>query len=133
MGWFAKLVVVVAMLGAAGCGPTIPRETLLSNLNDAMEVPVRSPEAAATQSQVVEDAVAGDALQGLSRSEVQGQIGRGEECSTHPRCVSLGFAGNDWVYQVGRQDGGYAGAVPLLIVGFGRSGRVDRVWNLRTH
>ena len=74
-----------------------------------------------------------DALQGMTREEIQTAIGKGDDCSAHPRCEENGFASNDWFYTVGQIGTGPAGNLPLLIVGFDRSGRVDRVWNFSTH
>ncbi|MEM9075198.1 MAG: hypothetical protein AAGE52_42260 [Myxococcota bacterium] len=124
---FALLVLLVA------CGPTIPRETLVTNLRSAMEAPVNTQEEAAQHSRVVQDAVDGDALQGLRRFEVEEKLGRGDACSRHPRCGELGFDSDDWFYNVGALGEGFPGPVPSLIVGFDRRGVVVRVWNLQLH
>lgn len=94
---------------------------------------VGSPDDAAANSRSVQAAVDGDALMRLHRHEVEERLGRGEPCSRHPRCGENGFSSDDWFYPVGAQAEGYAGAVPLLIVGFDREGVVTRVWNLRMH
>ncbi|MBX3248395.1 MAG: hypothetical protein KF901_14545 [Myxococcales bacterium] len=121
------------LLLVLACGPTIPREQLLDDLAAAVSRPVSTSDQSAEHSRVVEAAVEGDALQRMRRHDVQAKLGRGSDCSRHPRCVELGFAASDWVYHVGAMGEGYGGPVPLLIVGFDREGNVDRVWNLRTH
>ncbi len=117
----------------AACGPTVPPDQLLNSLRDVMESPVNNGDEAAHTSQVVQDAVDGDALHGLRRHEVEERIGRGDPCSRHPRCGELGFDSDDWFYNVGALGEGFAGPVPVLIVGFDHHGTVVRAWNLRLH
>jgi hypothetical protein len=97
--------------------------------------PVQSRQQRKQHSRLVEKALESDALQGMTRTEVKQTIGRGDPCSRHPRCAEHGFAGDDWFYTVGRMgtQGGDPGPLPLLIVGFDRTGRVNRTWNLRVH
>lgn len=115
------------------CGPSIPPDQLLGSLRSAIAEPVDTPEQAAERSRVVQDAVDGDALHGLQRHEVEEKIGRGDPCSRHPRCGELGFDADDWFYNVGALGEGFAGPVPVLIVGFDHHGTVVRAWNLRLH
>ncbi|NCQ61976.1 MAG: hypothetical protein GW913_15065 [Myxococcales bacterium] len=116
-----------------GCGSSIPREQLLANLHQAMQEDVADSAGSASHSRVVEAALDENALDGLRRDEVEERIGRGEPCSRHPRCGEHDFVDNDWFYEVGRPSQGYGSALPLLIVGFDRSGRVDRTWSLHTN
>jgi hypothetical protein len=115
------------------CGPSIPREQLLDDLARAVAAPVSDADQSAQHSRTVQAAVDGDALLGLRRFEVEEKLGRGDDCSRHPRCGELGFSSDDWLYHVGAMGDGYGGPVPMLIVGFDREGVASRVWNLRTH
>lgn len=124
----------ILLLGVAcGGAPSVPRAQSLQELRVAIESPVSSPEVSAENSRLVHQLADDDVLQNIRRHELEEAIGRGEVCSRHPRCGEQGFDSNDWFYRVGQPGGGYAGPVPELIVGFSREGRVDRVWNLRTH
>ncbi|MCS6799000.1 MAG: hypothetical protein NZ898_10795 [Myxococcota bacterium] len=132
-----RATVAVALMAistlVAGCGgPSLAREEHWRRLAEAMRTPVRTRDDSAAASRTVQAAVDDGALDDLSRAEVEARIGRGDPCSRHPRCAELGFEDDDWFYTVG--DTSEAGAQPpLLIVGFDVSGRVRRVWNLRTH
>ena len=121
------------LVALVACGPSIPREQLLTDLAQAVAEPVSDAEASARHSRIVQAAVDGDALRGLRRFEVEEKLGRGDVCSRHPRCGELGYEADDWLYHVGAMGDGYGGPVPLLIVGFNREGVVTSVWNLRTH
>jgi hypothetical protein len=120
-------------LAGLACGPTIPPEQAIQSLRSMMAEPVDDAEESARVSRKVQDVVESDALMDMSRVEVQEAIGRGDDCSRHPRCGENGFAADDWFYDVGGLGEGYPGPVPILIVGFDREGKVDKVWNLRTH
>ena len=126
---------VFLLLFGASCGglPSVPREESLEELRVAIETPVSSSEVSAQNSRLVERIADEDVIQNMRRSELEEAIGRGDTCSRHPHCGENGFDANAWFYAVGQASDGYAGAVPELIVGFSREGRVDRVWNLRTH
>ena len=117
----------------SSCGPSVPKGQLIAQLQEALRTPVDSSEQSASHSRVVEDAVEAAALEGLRRHEVEEKIGRGDDCSRHPRCGELGFESDDWFYNVGPMGEGYGGPVPVLILGFDREGKVVRAWNLRTH
>ncbi|MCA9582985.1 MAG: hypothetical protein KC416_14395 [Myxococcales bacterium] len=104
----------------------------LPRLRAAIGTPVNSPEDAATHSRLTEEALEGGNLQGKSRAEVEGLIGRGDPCSRHPQCEEQGFADGDWFYTVGTLGAAHT-ALPVFIVGFDRQGRVARTWNLRVH
>ncbi|MAQ14839.1 MAG: hypothetical protein CMN30_08590 [Sandaracinus sp.] len=121
------------VFGLVACGPSIPPEQTLRNLQEVMNEPVDDADESARFSQRVQEVVESDALQNMSRPEVQELLGRGDPCSRHPRCMDNGFENDDWFYDVGALGEGYPGPVPLLIVGFDREGKVVRVWNLRTH
>ncbi len=131
--WCPLAWMVLTALAAAGCGAGVPRNQLLTNLQRAMQGDVADAEASATHSRAVEAALDENALNGLRRDEVQERIGRGEPCSRHPRCAEHDFRDNDWFYEVGRPAQGYGSALPLLILGFNRAGRVERTWSLRIH
>jgi hypothetical protein len=121
-------------LTIAACGgPSLPREEHWSRLGAAINASVASPAQSAEHSRVVQAVVDDGALDDLSRAEVEAHIGRGDDCSRHPRCAELGFEPDDWYYAVGRLGDGASGNLPALIVGFDRTGRVAQVWNLRTH
>ncbi|NOY93488.1 MAG: hypothetical protein GXP55_20075 [Deltaproteobacteria bacterium] len=131
--WCVLAWMTLVALAAAGCGARVPPERLLANLQQAMQGDVSDAEASAAHSRTVEAALDENVLNGLRRDEVEERIGRGAPCSRHPRCAEHDFADNDWFYEVGRPAAGYGRALPLLILGFDRTGRVVRSWNLRTH
>ncbi|MDH5492407.1 MAG: hypothetical protein OEY14_10685 [Myxococcales bacterium] len=131
----AFLFASAASLMGPGCGglPARPATELLTELRVSMDRPVSSGEQSAAQSRRVEEALDAHALDDMTRLEVQNSIGLGEDCAGHPRCAEAGFQGSDWFYEVGEAAEGYAGPLPILIVGFDRTGAVTRTWNLRTH
>lgn len=129
----ALRLVAIATLGLGtlvGCGAATPREDLLPRLQAAIDAPVSSTDQSHEHSRLVEEVVRTDALMGKTRQEVMRAIGKGEECSLHPRCDEHGFDDSDWFYQVGQLGGAQP---PYLIVGFDREGRVGRTWYLKTH
>lgn len=128
----ALLALGTVALMACG-GPTMNREDGLRRLSDAIQAPAGSPEEAQENSRLVEQIVQEGLLEDMTRPEVQEAIGRGDPCSRHPKCAEQEFQGDDWFYTVGQMGEGRAGVLPILIVGFDRSGRVTRVWNLRVH
>ncbi|MBW2463482.1 MAG: hypothetical protein JRH11_17660 [Deltaproteobacteria bacterium] len=117
----------------AGCGATMSREEGLPQLRAAIERDISSPEESQENSRLVEAILDNTLLHGMFRAEVEEAIGRGDQCSRHPRCQEHGYDGNDWFYTVGQMGDGRTGALPILIVGFDTSGRVTKTWNLRTH
>jgi hypothetical protein len=128
------LAVLAAPLFAAACGAVpMSREEALPKLRAAIQKNLSSPEEAAENSRLVEKVADDGVLNEMFRHEVEEAIGRGDPCSRHPRCAENGFEANDWFYTVGQQGEGRTGAVPIMILGFDTSGRVVRVWNLRTH
>lgn len=127
----ALLALVASVLPA--CGGGVPREQLLGNLRQAIDGDVADEQASAAHSRSVQAALDEGAVNGLRRDEVEELLGRGEPCSRHPRCAEHGFNDNDWFYEVGRPAAGYGRALPLMILGFDRAGRVSRSYNLRTH
>jgi hypothetical protein len=120
----------VACGGAQGTGQDTG--TLVANLRRALGEPVTNAEVSAEHSRAAEAALEASAFEGKSREEVEALIGRGDDCSTHPRCAEQGFHSDDWHYDVG-QPSDTAAPIPVLILGFDRTGRVERTWNLRTH
>lgn len=123
------LACLLLKLGCAGAN--LNRGAELSRLRTAIESQVSSPEQSAELSRTVESVLQTESLTELTRDEVQDAIGRGDPCSRHPICAEQGFKGDDWYYAVGQAGEGHAGALPELIVGFDRTGRVSRTWNLR--
>ena len=128
----SSFVFVVSVALACG-GPAMPREEALAKLRTAISDPVSSPEQSQENSRLVETILDDQVLHGMFRAEVEEKIGRGDECSRHPRCQENGFSGDDWFYTVGTMGEGRTGALPELIVGFDTSGRVVKTWNLTTH
>lgn len=122
----------LALLAACG-GPSIPKEQALPRLRTAITAPVSTPTESQDNSRLVEAVVEDAHLMGMFRHEVEEAIGQGEPCSRHPRCAENGFAPDDWFYTVGTMGEGSTGALPILILGFDTSGRVTKMWNLRTH
>lgn len=128
------LVASLALSLLAGCGgASVDREAHLRRLSDAIQAPVSSPDEAAENSRLVQQVVEEGLLEEMTRDEVSAAIGRGDDCSRHPRCAENGFEDDDWFYTVGTMGDGSAGVVPILIVGFDRFGKVTRTWNLRVH
>lgn len=120
-------------ISLAACGATMTREEGLPQLRAAIERPISSPEESQENSRLVEAILDNTLLHGMFRAEVEEAIGRGDQCSRHPRCAEHGYHGDDWFYTVGQMGEGRTGALPILIVGFDTSGRVTKTWNLRTH
>jgi hypothetical protein len=129
----ALIALSLVVLSAACGGPAIPREQAFPRLKAAIEGAVSTPEQSQENSRLVETIIEDDHLMGMFRHEVEEAIGQGEPCSRHPRCAENDFSGDDWFYTVGTMGEGATGALPILIVGFDTSGRVVKVWNLRTH
>jgi hypothetical protein len=128
------LVAATCMAGMLGCGGgTTQARKLFPELKQAIRQPVQSPEDNAEHSRMVQKIAEEDALYGMTRSEVEEAIGRGDPCSRHPKCAEAGFDGDDWYYTVGQMGSAKVMQRPILIVGFDRFGQVDRTWNLRTH
>jgi outer membrane protein assembly factor BamE (lipoprotein component of BamABCDE complex) len=98
-----------------------------------MAAPVASSDDTVRHSQLVENVVEADVLEGMTRDEVRAKIGAGDPCSRHPRCAENEFEEDDWFYTVGEMGESDAAQAPILIVGFDRFGKVHRTWNLRTH
>ena len=129
----ATLALAVLSL-AVGCGgPQINRDDTLRRLSDAIQAPIGSPEEAQENSRLVASVVEEGLLEDMTREEVSSKLGRGDDCSRHPRCAEAGFEDDDWFYSVGQMGEGATGAVPILIVGFDRFGKVTRTWNLSVH
>ena len=127
-------MLVAMLLMAVGCGGSSANEDeSLRRLSDAIQAPVSSPEEAQQNSNLTETVVEEGFLEDMTREEVSEVIGRGDECSRHPRCAENGFEDDDWFYTVGQMGEGAAGVTPILIVGFDRFGKVVRTWNLRVH
>lgn len=117
----------------AGCGATMKRTQALPELRSAIRTPVDSRTQNEENSRLVERIADGRVLDGMRRHEVAEALGKGDPCSRHPRCREEGFDPDDWFYTVGRMGRSDTGRQPILIVGFDRTGQVDRVWNLRIH
>jgi hypothetical protein len=114
---------------AAGCGPPPDHTATLQRLRAAIDEPIASETIAEEHNQLVENVVNAGALDGLRQFEVQERIGRGEECGIRQICSERGFRPSDWFYDVGRDPNDPSvPAGPTLIVGFDRTGIVDRVF-----
>jgi len=129
------LSMTLAFLGLGslmGCGTSsVNRQDLLPRLREAIEAPVATEQTNVDNSRLVEEVADGRVLEDMTRVEVEQRIGRGDPCSRHPRCIENGFEDDDWHYTVGEMGEALRDNAPVLIVGFDRSGRVTRVWNLR--
>lgn len=128
------LALLILGVVSASCGGTqSSSQEQLTNLRRAMQEEVRSAEDNQAHSRLVENIAENGALIGKTREEVRETIGAGDPCSRHERCQENDFEDNDWFYTVGRSGSGFSGQAPILIVGFDRTGRADRTWNLRVH
>ena len=135
---FAALLAVLVGAPASllGCGgPPVDHTATFARLRAAIETPVTSRDQAHERSRLAESVSEARALEGLFRREVEEAIGRGDPCSRHPRCAAQGFAGDDWYYAVGTvgEAQGSVGPMPVLIVGFDRTGRATRTYSLTVH
>ncbi|MFT3924988.1 MAG: hypothetical protein QM778_20805 [Myxococcales bacterium] len=123
----------LVLLGACAKKPTA-YETL-PQLRQAIEEPVTSPEQNQRHSQLVQMVSEEGHLEGLSRTDVEAKIGKGDVCSKHPLCSQQGFMDDDWYYEIGTAsegpDASYLRYRPALILGFNRFGKVERTYVLR--
>ncbi len=129
----ARALVLLSAIAAACGGAGPPPEQTLAELRAAIEAPVSSNEASQERSRTLQRLLETEVLMDMNRAEVDEAIGRGDPCSRHPRCAEQGFEGDDYFYTVGTEGDGAVGTLPLLIVGFDRTGRVTRLWSFRTH
>jgi hypothetical protein len=113
---------------AAGCGggSGADRQRTLDELRAAVGREVVTPGDRQMHDALVVRVVETGALEGMTRGEVMAVIGRGRPCSESALCADRGYEGDDWIYDVGRDPRGGVARLPTLIVGFDRTGRVDR-------
>lgn len=135
--WMGRTMGAAALMTAAAftpaCGGAQRGGTAdLTALRAALAEPVTSLEVSQAHSRLAEAALEENAFEGKTRAEVEALLGRGDDCATHPRCAEQGFADDDWHYDVG-VPAEHSAPIPVIILGFDRSGRVSRTWNLRTH
>ena len=120
-------------VAACGGGPAVDRTASLASLRTAIETSVTSAEQSADHSRRMAVVADNNLLRDMTRAEVQDAIGRGDDCARHPRCSENGFEGDDWHYTIGSMGEGHSGHLPVLIVGFDRTGRVSQVFTVQTH
>ncbi len=125
-----KRTLLLAVLCAAipACGPGVDREGTLTRLRAAIDEDVADQDVLAEHNRLVLTVRDGGVLNDMRRSEVEAQLGRGQECGSRELCARQGFQPTDWVYEVGRRDGLPWG--PTIIIGFDRQGFVDGVYTL---
>jgi len=129
----AVVALALLLLAACGGGTTVNPTESLARLRTAIDSPVSTNEQGQENSRLVEQSLEENVFDDMMRSEVEEAIGRGDPCSRHPRCAENGFEPDDWFYTVGQMGEGSVGALPIMILGFDRTGRVVRSWNLSTH
>jgi hypothetical protein len=122
---------LVLALSLAACGPGVNREETIAQLRAAMDTEIPDEDVLDAHNALVIRAREGDVLQGMRRSEIEAELGRGQECGSRDLCSEQGFRPTDWVYEIGQRDGVPWG--PTLIVGFDRQGIVDGVYTLTRH
>ncbi len=127
----SRLPLLATLALCAACTKAPSAQETLPKLRAAIQSPVDSAEQNAQNSTLVDLVSSEKQLHGLTRSEVEQQLGRGDPCSRHPVCGERGFFGEDWHYEIGQLGGGYVRARPELIVGFNRFGKVERTFVLR--
>jgi len=113
------------------CASTPPASETLPRLQRAMSEPVQNEQHNRDNSALLEQVADAQHLDGLTRSDVIGAIGKGDLCSRHPTCGEKGFDGEDWYYEVGAAGPTYLKARPVLILGFDRFGKVVRTYTMR--
>jgi outer membrane protein assembly factor BamE (lipoprotein component of BamABCDE complex) len=124
-------LIALVVLVLWGCKTPAPASETLPRLRDAIASPVATEEDNQRNSALVQQVSEDGVLQGLTRQEVQDQIGRGDVCSRHPMCREKGFEDDDWYYEVGQMGEAIVRVRPVLIVGFDRFGKVTHTYNLR--
>jgi hypothetical protein len=125
-----RTLAALSLLTAA-CATHPSAQETLPRLREAMGHPVSTDELNKEHSKLAEYVSERGQLDGLNRSEVEKQLGRGEDCGRHPVCAERGFEPTDWYYEVGKAGENYTRYRPQLIVGFNSYGTVNRTFVLR--
>lgn len=98
-----------------------------------METEVTDRASRDQNSRLLVEAVEHDALEGLQLAEVQAAFGQGLSCEDNALCSAQGFGDDDLYYPIGQRTGEEPKQLPILIVGLGPHGEVERVFTLSTH
>lgn len=129
LGWIGWRVLAISW--SFGCGPPPPSaQDTLPRLRQALSEPVTSKEQNQQNSQLTSEVSKHRLLHGLTRSDVERELGKGAPCSEHPLCHERGFFPDDWYYEVGDAGASYIRHRPALVVGFNRFGKVERTFVL---
>ncbi len=125
----------LALSASAGCTKKPTAYETLPQLKSALDEPVTSPEQNKQHSDLARLVSEEGHLEGLSRTDVEAKLGKGDPCARHPLCRERGFEDDDWYYEVGTlsesPDTPYLRYRPALILGFNRFGKVERTFVLR--
>jgi hypothetical protein len=120
---------------SSGCVKKPTAYETLPQLKQALEEPVTTAEQNKQHSTLAQLVSEEGHLEGLTRTEVEAKVGKGDQCSKHPLCAKQGFEDDDWYYEVGTEGSGseasYVRYRPALILGFSRFGKVERTFVLQ--
>jgi hypothetical protein len=127
--------VALSLAALVACAKKPTAYETLPQLKQAIDEPVMSAEQNKQHSAVAQLVSEEGHLEGLTRTDVESKVGKGDQCSKHPLCSEQGFEDDDWYYEVGvpgdAADAAYLRYRPALIVGFNRFGKVERTFVLR--
>lgn len=118
-------LLLLACARGPGAAETLPK------LKAAIESEVSSPEQNIEHSRLAQQVSEAKHLHGLTRAELEQQLGAGDPCQRHPICAERGFDSQDRYYEIGRAGNVYVRYRPALIVGFNQFGKVEKTFVLR--
>ena len=104
---------------------------LREQLRSAMQASVKSRAERSEQSRLLVKVVDADALDGMTRPEVQSAFGPGNACGL-PVCRKNGFEETDWYYEIGVNENPAIKQLPLVLFKFDTHDRTVRVYTLTT-
>ena len=122
--------ILLSLLVCACGGPAPSAQDTLPRLKNVLHEPVSSVEQNKQNSDLVVQVSEYKHLHGLTRLELEEQLGKGQDCTAHPLCSERGFFPEDWYYDIGIEGSSYVRHRPALIVGFSRFGKVERTFVL---
>jgi hypothetical protein len=128
-----SLLAVLLTCGCAKPGPDPAAGEYRKRLRAAMETPVTDRESRDQNSKLLIESVEHGALEGLNLAQVQAAFGQGLSCEGNALCSEQGFSDSDLYYPIGQRSGDEPKQLPILIVGLGPHGQVERVYTLKTH
>jgi hypothetical protein len=125
-----RTLFLLPLLVCACGGPAPSARDTLPRLKNVIDEPVSSVEQNKQNSDLVVQVSEYKHLHGMTRLELEEQLGKGQTCAEHPLCSERGFFPEDWYYEIGAEGSSYVRHRPALIVGFSRFGKVERTFVL---